>query len=198
MSFGFHVATDHCYGCKTCSVGCANEHLLKPGVLLRRVRQIDTSDPIGHAFVSMSCNHCDNPACVENCPVGAYTKDEETGLVIQNHELCIGCQTCIEVCPFHAPAYCEEDSTTYKCDGCITRRQAGLSPVCTIVCPSANISSSDDFDELAGMFPNSVSIKDQAETGPNMMVALDPNIDVSIFADIDGNENTVDRGGVNY
>ena len=71
MTLGFHVATDHCYGCKTCTVACANEHLLNPGVLLRRVRQIDVSEPVGHAFVSMGCNHCDDPACVANCPVGA-------------------------------------------------------------------------------------------------------------------------------
>ena len=47
MTLGFHVATDHCYGCKTCTVACANEHLLNPGVLLRRVRQIDVSEPGG-------------------------------------------------------------------------------------------------------------------------------------------------------
>ena len=93
MTLGFHVATDHCYGCKTCTVACANEHLLNPGVLLRRVRQIDVSEPVGHAFVSMGCNHCDDPACVANCPVGAYTKQEDTGLVIQDHSLCIGCKT---------------------------------------------------------------------------------------------------------
>ena len=47
MTLGFHVATDRCYGCKTCTVGCANEHLLNPGVLLRRVRQINVSNRWG-------------------------------------------------------------------------------------------------------------------------------------------------------
>lgn len=197
MSQGFHVATDHCYGCKTCTVGCASEHLLNPGVLLRRVRQIDTADPIGHAFVSMSCNHCDEPVCVTNCPVGAYVKQEDTGLVIQDHALCIGCKTCIEACPFGAPSYDEKSSTTYKCDGCITRRNAGLPPVCTIVCPSANISM-DEFDSLSSTHVDGSSIKDVVETMPNLVVTLDPDISVDIFTDIDGWTETVDRGGEAY
>lgn len=197
MSLGFHVATDHCYGCKTCTVGCANEHLLNPGVLLRRVRQIDTSDPIGHAFVSMSCNHCDEPVCVANCPVGAYAKQEDTGLVIQDHSLCIGCKTCIEACPFNAPSYDEVSSTTYKCDGCIVRRQEGLPPVCTVVCPSANISM-DEFESLLSAHADSVSVKEVVETMPNLTVSLDPDITVDVFTDIDGWEETVDRGGEAY
>ncbi len=68
--------------------------MLPAGVYLRRVRIIDTAT--GMAYVSMSCNHCDEPACVTNCPVGAYTKDEKTGLVVQDHEKCIGCQTCVQ------------------------------------------------------------------------------------------------------
>lgn len=197
MSFGFHVATDHCYGCKTCAIACQNEHQLPAGVLLRRVRQIDTSDPIGHAFVTMACNHCDDPACLANCPVQAYTK-LENGLVIQNHDLCIGCKTCIEVCPFHAPCYNEADSSTYKCDGCYSRQEQGLLPACVQLCPSMNITSSDDFDSLTSTFPNAQSIKDIAPTKPNMMVTPDPDLDINVFADIDGDPNTVDRGGEGF
>lgn len=197
MTLGFHVATDSCYGCKTCTVACANEHLLVPGVLLRRVRQVDAADPVGHAFVSMSCNHCDEPACEKNCPVGAYAKDEETGLVVQDHSLCIGCKTCVEACPFHAPAYCEEDSTTYKCDGCINRRAAGLPPVCTVVCPSANISM-DEFDAVVSSHSGCVSVKDEADTKPNLAVTLDKDITIDVFADIDHAEGLVDAGGEGY
>lgn len=197
MSCGFHVATDTCYGCKTCTVACANEHLLPAGVLLRRVRQIDVADPIGHAFISMACNHCDDPACLNNCPVQAYTK-LDNGLVVQNHDLCIGCQACIEACPFHAPAYNEQDSTTYKCDGCIDRLNQGLEPVCMMVCPSANIAFSENFESLSETFAEAQSIKDQSATKPNMIATLDSDISIEAFADIDGGEGVVDRGGENY
>jgi len=197
MAQGFHVTTDRCYGCKTCTVACANEHLLEPGVLLRRVRQINISEPIGHAFVSMSCNHCESPACVANCPVGAYTKQEDTGLVLQDHDLCIGCKMCTEVCPFSAPAYDEEESKTYKCDACIARAQEGLAPVCTLSCPSNNISFGE-FDQMLALNGDTVSVKDTAETEPNLAVVLDPDIPINVFSDIDSLQETVDPGGEDY
>ena len=92
MTQGFFVNSDDCYGCKSCQVACANEKLLTPGVFIRRVRQINAAAPGGHAFVSMACNHCDEPACVANCPVGAYQK-MDNGLVVQDHDKCIGCKT---------------------------------------------------------------------------------------------------------
>ena len=197
MTLGFHVATENCYGCKTCTIACANEHLLNSGIYLRRVREIDRSDKVGHAFVSMACNHCDEPACLANCPVGAYTKDEETGLVIQDHEKCIGCQTCVQKCPFHAPVYDEEESKTYKCDGCINRRNAGLAPVCTVVCPSMNISM-DEFDKVLSAHADAMSVKDEVETKPNYAATLDSDLDIKMFTDIDGWAETVDRGGEGY
>lgn len=193
---GFSVNSSNCYGCKTCQIACANEKLLPAGVYLRRVRVIDTET--GMAYVSMSCNHCDEPACVANCPVGAYEKDEETGLVIQDHDKCIGCQTCIQKCPFHAPTYNEEESKTYKCDGCITRQKAGESPVCTIVCPSMNISFDNDFDSLLSKDTEVKSIKDVVDTKPNYGIVPDKDFDTAMFKDIDGWTETVDRGGEKY
>lgn len=193
---GFSVNSSNCYGCKTCQIACANEKMLPAGVYPRRVRIIDTAT--GMAYVSMSCNHCDDPACVANCPVGAYEKDEKTGLVIQDHEKCIGCQTCIQKCPFHAPSYNEEESKTYKCDGCIDRQNAGEAPVCTIVCPSMNVSYNDDFDALLSQNPKAESIKDVVETKPNYAIVPDEDFDIAAFKDIDGLTETIDRGGEGY
>lgn len=187
MTQGFFVDSANCYGCKSCQVACANEHLLTPGVFIRRVRQFYPDNAEGHAFVSMSCNHCDNPACVDNCPVGAYTKRED-GLVVQDHDKCIGCQTCVQACPFHAPTYDEATSTTFKCDGCVTRQAAGLMPVCTITCPSANLTLGE-IESLEG-----TDMKDQAETKPNLKVSLDKDIEASVFADIDNADGLIDTG----
>ena len=114
-----------------------------------------------------------------------------------DQETCIGCKTCIEACPFHAPAYDEVTSTTYKCDGCIDRRAAGLPPVCTVACPSANISL-DEFETVLSGHAGAVSVKDVSETHPNLAVTLDPDLTVEAFADIDGMAETVDRGGEGY
>lgn len=194
MAQGFYQDTQRCYGCKTCTVACANEKMLEAGVVLRRVRWIDTAD--GQAFISMACNHCDEPACLANCPQGAYTKDEETGLVVQDHELCIGCKTCVNMCPFNAPAFCESETKVYKCDGCIDRQRAGEMTVCTVACPVGNILMAD-----ADSLPEGDSIKDMVDTKPNYTLAADSDIAdnlATIFADIDGAEGMVDTGCEGY
>ena len=102
---------------------------------------------------------------------------------------CIGCKTCIEACPFHAPCYDETTSTTYKCDGCANRQARGEMPVCVMTCPSSNLTL-DEMDKL----PEGTDVKDQSETKPNLKVALDKDIDASVFADIDAAPGLFDAG----
>ena len=206
MTLGFFQNSDRCYGCKTCSIACSTHHQLTPGNLLRRVRIARPQEGIGEAYLSMACNHCDDPACLSNCPVRAYTKDPETGLVYQDHSRCIGCQTCVEVCPFHAPCYNPDDATTYKCDGCIDRYRAGLKPVCVNSCPSLNICL-ETLEHIGQEHPEGLSLKEIASqdkfasslpTLPNYTVQLDKDWSQDIFLNIDGSELVFDRGGERY
>jgi len=68
--------------------------------------------------LSLGCNHCEHPKCAENCPTGAIYKREEDGLVVQDHEKCIGCRMCVWSCPYEGPQYIEEEGKVGKCDGC--------------------------------------------------------------------------------
>ena len=68
MALGFWMSNKNCYGCKTCSIACKSEKQLGSGVLLRRVTEIKQDDPRALSFLSMSCNHCEEPACVAACP----------------------------------------------------------------------------------------------------------------------------------
>lgn len=84
--------------------------------------------------VSVSCNHCANPACVEACPRNAITKDPATGIVSIDEEVCIGCGNCAKVCSYDAPVVFKELHKTYKCDMCKDRLEIGLKPACVAAC----------------------------------------------------------------
>lgn len=172
MALGFYINNKNCYGCKTCSIACKSEKQLNENVLLREVTKITQDEPRAVSFLSMACNHCEEPACVGNCPVGAYTK-EENGVVAQNHDLCIGCQTCITACPYGAPAYDEAEGKTHKCDMCIDRQEEGLLPACVYSCPGMNLAAGK-MDQLQEMYTADVVSDKNAGTDPNFVIQSDP------------------------
>jgi molybdopterin-containing oxidoreductase family iron-sulfur binding subunit len=53
-------------------------------------------------IIPRPCFHCSNPPCIKVCPVGATYVDEESGLVLQRYERCIGCRYCAVACPYGA------------------------------------------------------------------------------------------------
>ena len=104
--YGFYFDSSRCTGCKTCELVCKDYHDLGPDILFRRIYDFEGGSwektPEGawnktafNYHLAVSCNHCDSPACVENCPTGAMRKDAETGLVNADPEVCIGCGTCL-------------------------------------------------------------------------------------------------------
>lgn len=144
--YGFYFDSSRCTGCKTCELVCKDYHDLGPDILFRRIYDFEggswekTSEGAWEktAFnyhLAISCNHCDNPACVENCPTGAMQKDAETGLVNSNPEVCIGCGTCQKSCPYDAPRIDAELSISRKCDGCLARVRNDEQPMCVGACP---------------------------------------------------------------
>jgi len=85
-------------------------------------------------YVPKICNHCDNPPCVQVCPVGA-TYSTEDGVVLVDYEYCIGCRYCIQGCPYGARYFNTEKGTADKCTWCYHRITKGLLPACVQACP---------------------------------------------------------------
>lgn len=157
--YAFYFDSSACSGCKTCQVGCKEYYQLPAANLLRRVvnygggswKPTDAGhyvpDGVFSYFVSMACNHCANPACVENCPTGSMRKDEDTGIVWTNHDDCIGCGTCVSACPYEAPQLNAEAGYSIKCDMCRDELTLDRKPVCVMACPMRALDWGDR-DEL--------------------------------------------------
>jgi tetrathionate reductase subunit B len=85
-------------------------------------------------FVPKLCNHCTHPACVQVCPVGATYRTVD-GVVLIDHDYCIGCQYCVQACPYGARYFNAKDQVSDKCTWCYHRITRGQQPACVEVCP---------------------------------------------------------------
>jgi formate dehydrogenase iron-sulfur subunit len=90
-------------------------------------------------YLSMGCNHCLEPSCLIGCPVEAYSKIEETGVVEHNPDICIGCQYCTWNCSYGVPQFNPERGVVGKCDLCHNRLSDGDAPACVEACPQTAI-----------------------------------------------------------
>ncbi|MFC1514017.1 4Fe-4S dicluster domain-containing protein [candidate division KSB1 bacterium] len=135
-----------CVGCEKCADACALEHGQRPNLLWRWSSKDGLS---GERFTSIirlnnkdyvrkQCRHCIDPACVSACPVGALSKDEDTGAVIYDSDRCMGCRYCMMACPYGIPRYSWQDNVPLvrKCTLCYENRLSkGKQPACTEACP---------------------------------------------------------------
>ena len=154
---GVLVDTTTCIGCRNCEWACKKAHGLptepfekySDRSVFKNMRRPDAKAltvvneyknpqnaniPIN---VKVQCMHCDHPACVSACIVGAFTKNEN-GAVTWNTNKCIGCRYCMVACPFQIPSF-EYDKAINpeirKCDFCFERTKVGKLPACVEICP---------------------------------------------------------------
>jgi anaerobic dimethyl sulfoxide reductase subunit B len=132
----FFVDTTKCINCRTCEVACKDANGGRKGVRLRRVRTYEGGEfPKVYAYnVSMSCNHCEDPACLKSCPAGAYARRDD-GMVLHDPARCIGCRYCTWACPYGAPQYDPGTGRVSKCNMCLGRTSEGEPPACAAACP---------------------------------------------------------------
>jgi protein NrfC len=114
-----------CAGCTTCMLSCSLVHYGVQNLSRSRIQIIQDSFAKFPKDVKMApCRQCKEPACVQNCPVGAAFVDTENGNVRRiDSDKCIGCRTCLKMCPQqpHRPVWVQIDGRykSSKCDLCI-------------------------------------------------------------------------------
>jgi Fe-S-cluster-containing dehydrogenase component len=85
-------------------------------------------------FVPKLCNQCENPPCVQVCPVGA-TYQTPDGVVLVDRSWCIGCGYCIMGCPYGVRFFHPVYHTAEKCNFCYHRITKGMKTACVDACP---------------------------------------------------------------
>lgn len=144
IQYGMVIDTTRCFGCQTCTVSCKVCNEVPRELYWNRIESLDgdvlyqatgTFPNLKLAFRPLVCNQCDKPACFANCPAGAISKDESTGIVFIDPEICIGCGTCVTACPYSMPVIDKESTLASKCDFCADRVKEGKDPYCVESCP---------------------------------------------------------------
>jgi carbon-monoxide dehydrogenase iron sulfur subunit len=128
-----------CMGCGLCEVACIVQHSKSKDAVkaylkekprqLSRIR-VESKRPISFA---VQCRHCKDAPCVTACLSGAMHVDLLTGLVTHDKEKCIGCWTCVMVCPYGALKADVSGKVVAKCDMCLDLD----TPACVANCPNA-------------------------------------------------------------
>lgn len=183
VQYGFYFDSDRCTGCKTCELACKDYKDLDTDVNFRRIYEYAGGDwqqdgngcwnhNVFAYYLSMSCNHCEKPACVDVCPTGAMHKTAD-GFVIVNEQTCIGCRYCHMACPYDAPQYDPRKGHMTKCDGCRSRVvEQGKKPICVEACPLRALDFAP-IDELRAKYGDLASIAPLPSpeyTSPNLVI----------------------------
>ena len=141
QQYAFEVDLDACPGCKSCVVACHALNGLEEDESWRDVGLLHGGSqalPVVQ-HVTTACHHCLDPSCMTACPVDAYEKDPQTGIVRHLDDQCFGCQYCTYACPYDAPKYSHAKGIVRKCDMCSDRLAVGEAPACVQSCPNGAI-----------------------------------------------------------
>jgi len=147
-----------CTACRACQIACKNWHHLKAeqtenrgshenppdlsSQTWNRIRWIEQFEKgkILWSFFSDRCRHCDPPDCkdaADEFVKGAIIKDK-CGAVIFTEKIKEidpdGIDEILSACPYDIPRYDPETRMIYKCDFCLDRINAGLTPACVKAC----------------------------------------------------------------
>jgi carbon-monoxide dehydrogenase iron sulfur subunit len=167
MSKKITVNIERCLGCHTCELSCAIAH---SSAALKAWEGEAAADPalaapalavalaaagekpgyrihvehFGPKSIPLSCQHCEEAACVLACPTGAVRRLAPGKPVLLEEARCIGCSMCVQACPFGVMAMRPGGKVAFKCDLCITRLAKGLQPACVSSCPTRALSLEEE------------------------------------------------------
>jgi len=171
------IVTDlkRCVGCHSCELACAVSRSASkalPSAILEspkpatRVRIV----AIGKHPVPLQCQQCEDAPCAAICPTTALSRAGKEDTVLFKRELCIGCSSCVLVCPFGAIRRAD-GGVMAKCSLCWDRLAEGKPPACVEACPTkarklvdANLVAEEKLRKTASAVA-SLELKDYRKEG---------------------------------
>jgi Fe-S-cluster-containing dehydrogenase component/CRP-like cAMP-binding protein len=155
------IDLETCVRCGHCAWACAEVHgesrLVRRGdKTIARVDGRGDGAPTS-LLLPNSCQHCESPACMVDCPTGAIAKDAG-GEVFIRPELCTGCGACAKACPWENIQMSTRPIGTpkptgnatdfellaVKCDLC----RGYEAPACVQACPTESIFRLNPAEEI--------------------------------------------------
>lgn len=135
-----YVQPDRCTGCKSCEIACAVQHSQTKtlfGALTEEPAPQNRlfAEAADGVKMPVLCRHCEDAPCVNACITGCLYWDEN-GYVRRKKARCIGCWSCIMVCPFGVITRDEVKHIAVKCDRC---HKLDV-PACVNACPTKALS----------------------------------------------------------
>jgi len=145
------VNPDKCTGCRICEAICSFQHFERVNPALSRF-WVTKNEESGFDFPAL-CLHCEDPLCVEACPIGAIEK-KENGVAVIDQTHCRGCRICMMACPFGVIS--THRGRMIKCDLCEGE------PQCVQWCPTGALTlcqpefaTHDRREQIADLFLDS-------------------------------------------
>ncbi len=175
--WGMVIDLEKCTGCQACSVACAMENSRLPGESWHDVIFFTEGKyPSAQLkWLPRPCMQCENPSCVQVCPVEATYKNDE-GVVLIDWERCIGCKFCMIACPYGVRFYSDEKPVVRPSIKQVFRSKGARSWYPPWKIPDAK----EDWRHGVGVQPNGVVSKctfcyHRVSKAPKGTADLDPN-----------------------
>ncbi|MBU1862859.1 MAG: 4Fe-4S dicluster domain-containing protein [Candidatus Omnitrophica bacterium] len=93
------------------------------------------------ATYALICRRCEEPQCVNACPVEALEQQKvKENLLIRHNMRCVSCKSCSHACPYGSIYPEHVPSLIHNCDFCIDRRNEKKEPLCITTCPYGALS----------------------------------------------------------
>jgi Fe-S-cluster-containing dehydrogenase component len=140
--FRLYIDLDVCASgeCETCDLECSYfYHPDNNGI-------VSVAELATYVLV---CRKCEEPHCVNACPVEALERQEDKNNILVRHNMrCISCKSCSHACPYGTIYPENVPLFAHTCDFCLDRRDQQDEPLCVKSCSHDALSLKRADEEL--------------------------------------------------